>query len=129
MPGNRRLLFLTVCALLVGAGLLTRWPGLGRHIALKYAGSVLWGSMIYGVSATLWPRAKSQMLAIGAAIFSALIEFSQLWHLSFLDAIRGTTVGVLLIGKYFSWWDIAAYFAGIALLAGIDSVLFRRSTR
>ncbi len=43
-----------------------------------------------------------------------------------LDAFRRTLAGSLLLGRFFSWWDIVAYLAAIAIVATIDSRLFRR---
>ncbi|EKS37139.1 DUF2809 domain-containing protein [Afipia broomeae] len=120
MLGSRRNRFLIISLLIIGLGLVTRWPALGHHILLKFLGSALWGSLIYCAAVILWPKAGSWKLAIGSAIFSATIEFSQLWHTPSLDRIRDTTLGVLLIGKYFSWWDIMSYFVGIMIAWIVD---------
>lgn len=120
MLGSRRTRFSMISLLIIGLGLLTRWPAFGHHMFLKYLGSALWGSLIYCAAIILWPRANSRKLAIGSAVFSAIIEFSQLWHTPSLDTIRDTTIGVLLIGKYFSWWDIASYFVGILIALIVD---------
>jgi hypothetical protein len=98
----------------------------GHHILLKYLGSALWGSMVYCLMASLMPNANPVRIAITATIVAASVEFSQLWHADVLDAVRSTRVGVLLIGKFFSWWDIAAYASGIALVALFDLLALRR---
>jgi Protein of unknown function (DUF2809) len=59
------------------------------------------------------PRLAVIPLMLLAFVVAAAVEASQLWHPAWLDAFRTTTVGVLLLGRYFSFADIAAYAAGI----------------
>ncbi len=54
--------------------------------------------------------------ALTALAFTCLIEFLQLWHPPFLEAVRHTLPGRLLLGTTFHWSDFPPYFAG-ALLA------------
>jgi hypothetical protein len=51
---------------------------------------------------------------------AAAIEFSQLIHWPWLDAFRQTTLGALLLGRTFSWWDIVAYWVGILGAGAVD---------
>jgi hypothetical protein len=53
------------------------------------------------------------------------VEFSQLLHTGWLDAVRRTTIGVLLIGRFFSWWDIASYLIGIAIAVMLEWTIVR----
>jgi Protein of unknown function (DUF2809) len=39
-------------------------------------------------------------------------EVSQLWHTPWLDAIRHTTVGRLMLGLGFLWSDLVCYAVG-----------------
>ena len=64
-------------------------------------------------------------VALVAAGIAVSVEFSQLWHTPWLDGFRQTRLGVLLIGRFFAWADIAAYLAGIVLSAGADWLLSR----
>jgi hypothetical protein len=111
----------------IGIGLLTRVPafGLPRAIA-KYSGSIIWGAMVYFAVASLLPRQSLSRRTALTAIIAVATEFSQLIHTSWLDAFRQTTIGVLLIGRFFSWWDIASYLIGIAGAATIDGLILRR---
>jgi hypothetical protein len=118
--------YLVLVALLICIGLLTRWPGLGLpYTAAKYCGSVIWGGMIYCVVASILPTAGPLRIGIMAGLFSAGIEFSQLWHTEGLDAFRRTTIGALLIGRFFSWWDILSYWIGIAAVGLFDAFVSR----
>jgi Protein of unknown function (DUF2809) len=107
-------------------GLLTRLSPPGHHALLKYLGSALWGGMVYCLLACLTPNTNPIRIAVIAVVSAASVEFSQLWHTDVLDAFRTTRIGVLLIGRFFSWWDIVSYSVGIAIIAALDAFVLRR---
>jgi len=96
-------------------------------VLVKFGGSMLWAAMVYWIFAAIRPAAAARSIAINAGLFCALIEFFKLYHAPVLDAFRRTLAGALLLGRYFSWWDIAAYLDAIALAAAIDMRLIRRA--
>ena len=61
-------------------------------------------------------------LALVALGIAWAVEFSQLWHPPWLDAIRATTPGHLVLGSAFGGIDLLAYAVGIVIVAGIDWV-------
>jgi hypothetical protein len=60
-----------------------------------------------------------------AGALASIVEVFKLYHSPRLDAFRATLPGVLLLGRYFSLWDILAYWSGIAMAAVLDSRLRR----
>ena len=61
----------------------------------------------------LFPRPAAILpIAIGVLVWTCLVEFSQLWHPPWLESIRATVAGRLLLGNSFSWWDFPAYPLG-----------------
>ena len=83
----------------------------------KYAGDALWGLVVFlGVGLVL--HGLPTRAAAGLAVaFACAVEASQLVHAQWLDAVRGTLPGGLVLGTpaaTFAWGDIAAYLAGIA---------------
>ncbi len=54
-------------------------------------------------------------IAIGVCVGTCLIEFLQLWKPGWLEAVRATLPGRLVLGNSFSWWDFPAYFVGCIL--------------
>ncbi len=86
-------------AAIVCAGLLCRWPALGLPwFVAKYAGSALWGAMVYAGLRTINPRA-TVLSALTAAITIAIcVELFRLYHQPGLDAFRATPAGQLLLG-------------------------------
>jgi hypothetical protein len=100
---------------IVVAGLLWRRPELGLPpLVAKYGGSILWGAMVFVLAVTILPSAKLTVLARASAFVALGVECSQLVHFGWLDEIRRTTIGALLLGRTFSGWDVAAYWIGIA---------------
>ena len=47
--------------------------------------------------------------------FSVLVEVSQLFHAPWIDSIRRTTLGGLVLGFDFVWSDLACYAVGVGL--------------
>lgn len=85
-----------------------------------YLGDSLWALMVYLLIGTLfktWPIKKIALISI---IFCFLIEFSQLYHANWIDMIRSTTIGGLILGYGFLWSDLAAYLIGVGLGVLID---------
>jgi hypothetical protein len=127
MHRRSRTLYLGLTAGTVALGLATRrFRGALPDAVGAYGGDVLWAAMVYLLAAALRPRASVWRLAAGAAIFSLAVELSQLYHAPWIDAVRQTRVGGLVLGFGFLWSDLACYSAGIALAALLDRSLARR---
>jgi hypothetical protein len=92
----------------------------------KYGGSALWAMALYWMMGICFPRFRIVGLACGAMVVAAVIELSRLWHVPALDAFRLTLAGRLLLGRFFSLKNIAAYWLAIAVAAGLDRWLVRR---
>ncbi len=113
----------------VAAGLGIRFAPLGLPWpVMKYGGSTLWAVMIYWVLAALLRSWRPVPLAFVAGGLAMLIELTRLWHPPALDAFRATLAGVILLGKYFSVWNIVAYWVAIVLGALADQRLVRRGS-
>lgn len=113
---------LTLC--IVCAGLMCRWPGLGLPWPVaKYAGSALWGAMVYAGLRTINPRATVLSAVIAASAISVGVESFRLYSQPALDVFRMTLAGQLLLGRIFSVWNILAYVIGIGLVALADQRL------
>ena len=110
------LMFLTVIA-----GLTTRFAPLGLpHLAVKYGGSMLWALLIYWIVSTLLPARRLLTVALLAGAIATIVEFGKLYHSPALDAFRLTLPGILLLGRFFSTWDIVAYWLAISVVALFD---------
>ncbi|AHJ98557.1 hypothetical protein Hsw_2962 [Hymenobacter swuensis DY53] len=88
-------------------------PWLPAFVA-SYAGDALWALLVFWLVGLGWPRWSSRRVAAGALSFAVLIEISQLWQPPWLLAVRGTTLGGLVLGHGFLWSDLLCYAAGVA---------------
>jgi hypothetical protein len=89
----------------------------------KYLGSVLWAIALYWFLATLLPKLRPLSVATLAITIATLVELSRLIPIAPIDAFRLTFAGKILLGRYFSLKNIAAYLLAIALTATLDSFL------
>jgi hypothetical protein len=92
-------------------------------------GDALWAGMIVWWVSACVPVARPWVRYGAAYVICALVESSQAVHAPALDAIRATTIGQLVLGSGFDPRDFAAYAAGVAAAAIIDTILLRRQRR
>lgn len=123
-----------LCAILAGVvivlGLVSRSDSSPFPAVLgKYPGDALWALMVFVMFAAVWTGSSTSRVALAALGFSCLVEFAQLYHAPWIDAVRATTLGGLVLGSQFNPLDFAAYAAGVAIGAGVDALLHRRSVR
>jgi len=93
-----------------------------------YVGDVLWAAMVYFAAAALWRRGRVSRIALCALAFSLVIETSQLYHAPWIDALRATRPGALVLGFGFLWSDVACYAIGVGLASLMDRAIVRRRT-
>ena len=115
---------LTLIVATVALGIAVRFARLGLPAPIvKYGGSALWALMIYWIASTLIPRRPLFAVALAAGAIATAVEFFKLYRSPAMDAFRHTLPGVLLLGRYFSVRDIAAYWIAIAAGALADTRL------
>jgi hypothetical protein len=114
MPRNR-LIYAGFSALTLVCGLATRplHSVIGPELA-ENLGDALWAMLVYLLIAWTWRRQSSGRIAMATLAVSVAVEFSQMYHAPWLDAIRRTTLGGLVLGWGFAWGDLIAYASGIA---------------
>jgi len=80
-----------------------------------YIGDILWALMIFFIIAILFKRKSTYWVGAVAIAFSFLIEFSQLYQEPWINSIRHTTLGGLVLGFGFLWTDLVSYAIGISI--------------
>lgn len=119
--------------LLVGtmvAGVVVRFVPVGLPAGVvKYGGSGLWAVGFYWVFRAVWGRRPVWWAALAAGVVTAGVEGFKLFRSPGVDRFRGTMVGILVLGRWFSWWDVVAYWVGIRVAAVVDGVWVRRWAR
>lgn len=81
----------------------------------RYAGDTIWAGMFLFILRIIFPAANLVVLAFFNYAFGVLDELSQLWRTPWLDAIRDTTIGRLMLGVGFVWSDLLCYAVGTFL--------------
>lgn len=117
-PPRPRLLLALWLVVLVALGLGSRRPGMPEFCVL-YVGDVLWGALFFGVAAFARPAAGTLRLWVAATVTTEVIELSQLYQAPWVQAVRATRVGGLLLGHEFLWSDVV----GVALGAGAAALV------
>lgn len=107
--------------LVIGAGLLWRSGVLPlSDFFAKYGGDALWALVAFLGCGFVFPRAATWRVAAMALGFAWAVEFSQLYHAGWIDDIRRTRLGHLVLGFTFNAPDLLAYAAGIAAGAAAE---------
>ncbi|MES2176601.1 MAG: DUF2809 domain-containing protein [Gemmatimonadota bacterium] len=115
--------------LTVGIGLAVHFGGHGLPGGLRDPlGDALWAAMVYWIVSALSPTASPLGRSLAAIAFSYVVEFSQLYHSPWLDGLRATVLGQLVLGSGFDARDLPAYAVGVAIAATIDRITFARSS-
>lgn len=108
----------------IAAGLAFRFAGLGLpYFLVKYGGSTMWALMGYWIVSAVLPRWRLLPVVLLTGIVETGVEFLKLYHSAALDAFRLTLPGIILLGRIFSVWDIAAYWIAISAVALMDRAL------
>ncbi len=123
---RRRIPFLCALLILCAAGLLVR----SRHAVspiffTAYFPDAAWTMAVYcGFGLLFCKDARLHFpLALGV---SFLVELSQLWRPPFLEALRATTLGGLVLGYGFLWSDLVCYTVGALLCTAAETILRKK---
>ncbi|PEY40549.1 DUF2809 domain-containing protein [Bacillus cereus] len=95
------------------------------HLLNDYLGDALWALMIFTGFGFLFPKTETKKLAFISLMFCYGIEASQLYHAEWIDSIRATTLGGLVLGYGFLWSDVVAYTIGVGV-GILCEVIFRK---
>lgn len=108
----RRIYYLVLMLTLIGLGLLSR-----RLTFFPFwLGDSLWAMTVYAGFDLVWPQVTEKRKASLALFVAFLVEYSQLLQWPWLQKLRQTVLGHLLLGQGFLWSDLLAYTLGIAVM-------------
>ena len=89
----------------------------------EYAGDTLWALMVFFGFGFLFPKLSTWRVAAVASGFAVCIELSQLYHALWIDAMRHTRLGGLVLGFGFLWSDLVCYLVGVLCGIGLELAL------
>lgn len=127
MYKRSRVIYGLMIVIVIGLGLGSRSgsPLLPKFIA-TYAGDTLWALLVFLLLGFLMPSRSTAKVAAIALLFSFSIEVSQLYHTPWIDAIRQTRLGGLVLGHRFLWSDLLSYSIGI-MMGMMGEVMVQRT--
>ena len=107
----RLTLFVSIL-IIVPLGYLVRFHGAAPEWLNDSLGSIAYEIFWILLVALFFPKASPLWTAIGVCLATCILEFLQLWHPPFLEAMRSTLAGRLVLGNAFTWSDFPSYFIG-----------------
>ena len=127
---RNRLLYGCWMGSVIATGLLWRSSLFSLPAPLsKYGGDALWSLMVFFGIGLLFPRLSTMATAASALIFSFMVETSQLYHAPWIDVIRSTRLGALVLGSVFNWPDFPAYTLGVLIGAALELLFGSTNSR
>jgi len=99
------------------------YPAFFPEFIALYAGDTLWAVMAFLVIGFTFPRWSTARVAVAALLVSYADEISQLYHAPWIDAVRATWLGGLILGFGFLWSDMLCYTVGVLVAAAIEMVV------
>lgn len=125
MP-RRRLLYLLYVVAVIVLGLCTRrYPHVLPAALGKYPGDALYALMMFFGWGMVLARASTRRIAFIALATSFAVEFSQIYHAPWIDAVRSNPLGHLILGSGFSPKDLGAYIVGVVVGVGFERAIGR----
>lgn len=129
--GNRvidnRIRYFLLFLATMGLGLFSR-SGLFHKSSfiVLYVGDSLWALAVYWTVCMISPQWKIQYQAIASLTVSYTIELSQLYQAPWINGMRTTAIGALVLGFGFRMSDLIAYAIGISSGALLSYGVFRK---
>ena len=122
---RKRIIYMGLVIIVMILGIASRRYGSYLpNIISKYSGDTLWALMVYLGFGFLFNKAKIRNVALASMTFSYLIEISQLYQGEWINSIRDTTLGALILGHGFLFSDLICYTIGILIGVVIEYLYF-----
>lgn len=124
MKNRKRFIYTVVVLLTIVAGLLVRAKKVWfPDVVNLYAGDALYAFMMYYIVCIVFIKKDIKFRAVTGLLVCYIIEVSQLYQADWINAIRHTLPGKLILGSGFLYSDLLAYFIGIAAAVIVDYLL------
>lgn len=113
---NRRVRYFVLICVIILLGLISREIS---FIPL-FVGDVLWAIMIFFLIQFIFIDINIKVLLLVSLMICYMVEISQLYQVEWLNNIRNTTLGRLVLGQGFLWSDIISYTVGITIVTFLN---------
>jgi hypothetical protein len=98
---------------------------LSRHFSFipLFIGDILWALMVYFIVRFLFMGISIKFIVIGSLLFCYCIEFSQLYKVPWINELRHTLFGRLVLGEGFLCSDLLCYTVGVGIGIWVDKTI------
>ena len=121
-----RPIYAGLIALTIVSGLASRaYPEWIPAALGKYPGDALWAIMAFLIFGLVFPRIPTTRISIYSLSVCFAVETLKLYPSQWLDSVRHTTLGHLVLGHSFTWKNYIAYTIGITIAAVFEYVAGR----
>ncbi|SDE78090.1 Protein of unknown function [Mucilaginibacter pineti] len=118
MP-RQRFTYLIFIVITIITGLLSRYF---KAVPL-FIGDILWATMVYFIARFLRVKKPMKFALTAGLLFCFAIEFSQLYKAPWINELRHTLFGRLVLGEGFLWSDLLCYVVGIGIGILVDKLI------
>ena len=122
---RKRPIYAVLIILIIVLGLLSRSKFISGWI-YPYLGDSLYALLIFYIVGFIYQRRSTKQVVILTLLFCFFIEISQLYQANWINSIRKTKLGGLVLGFGFLWSDLVSYSIG-ALIGMLIENSFKRS--
>jgi Protein of unknown function (DUF2809) len=112
---RHRLLFLINILAIVPLGYVVRFNRILPEFISDAGGGIAYELFFILLVLAIAPRSNIRLTVISVCLATCAFEFLQLYQPPWLQAIRATLPGRLILGTTFSWLDFPPYFIGSSL--------------
>ncbi len=123
---KNRIIYLIIIILTTLLGLASRRFSNPQSWIFLYAGDALWATLFYFNFRFLFLKKKQSRVAAIALTWCFAIEFSQLNQSLWINELRTTLFGKLILGSGFLWSDLISYTLGIGLAYILDTSIIKK---
>ena len=117
-----RTLYLILVIAIIITGLLSRHF---KSVPL-FIGDILWATMVYFIIRFLFINRPERVVVIAGLLFCFAIEFSQLYKAPWINDLRHTLFGRLVLGAGFLWSELLCYMVGVGIGYMLDFTFFKK---
>ncbi|MEN2767921.1 DUF2809 domain-containing protein [Ornithinibacillus xuwenensis] len=127
---QKRLVYFIVVVMMILFGLASRvYSHFLPFVIAENAGDILWAMMVYFGFRYLLVQGNMHTSLWVSLLFCFCIEFSQLYQANWINLIRNTIIGGLILGKGYLTVDLFRYTSGIVIAFFFDKLFHACSVK
>lgn len=115
---KKRVVYFTLVCVVILLGLISRQ----LSFVPLFTGDLLWAVMMFFIVRVIFPKRAPMLIVFISLILCYAVEVSQLYQAEWINTIRQTLPGRLILGQGFLWSDIVSYTLGILLALFFEQV-------